>query len=52
MISKSEVFMIKDERILLRLPKELKTLVEQKANSLHVSVNDVIKFILSDYLSK
>ena len=44
--------MNKDERILLRLPKELKTLVEQKANKLHVSVNDVIKFILAEYLDK
>jgi len=44
--------MIKDERILLRVPKELKVLIEQKAAKLHVSVNDVIKFILSDYLEK
>lgn len=41
--------MIKDERILLRLPKGLKTLIEQKAEKVHVSVNDMIKFVLADY---
>lgn len=44
--------MNKNERILSRVPKYLKELLEQKAIKLEVSINDVIKFALSDYLEK
>ena len=41
--------MLKDERILVRVPKELKIKLEKLSEQLNVSVNDVIKFILFNY---
>ena len=42
--------MSKDERLTVRLPIELKTKLEKLSVQMNVSVNDVIKFILFNYL--
>ena len=40
---------MKDERMTIRIPEELKTKVENLAIRLNVSTNDVIKFILFEF---
>lgn len=41
---------MKDERLTVRLPQNLKEKLENLSKELNVSVNDVIKFILFNYL--
>ena len=41
--------MLKDNRMTIRIPSELKDKLEKTAKELNVSVNDVIKFIIYNY---
>ena len=43
--------MLKDERMTIRIPKELKNQIENMSKDLNVSVNDTIKFIIYNYLN-
>ena len=43
--------MSKDERMTIRIPKELKNNIELIAKELNVSNNDMVKFILYNYVS-
>lgn len=44
--------MLKDERMTIRIPQELKIKLEKTSKTLNVSTNDVIKFILFDYYNR
>lgn len=44
--------MLKDERMTIRIPQELKTKIENISKTLNVSTNDVIKFILFNFFDK